>query len=599
VLVRDFLEKTAERLPDKIALVCGKQTFSYSALDASANRLATILAEHGVHCGDRVAIHLPNSFAAVTAIFAALKAGAVFVPINPTVKPEKLAFILNDCRASVLFSELKDNALPGSDWLRFVVDCDRQNHPGRGQSNKPAYSQGTATGKAPTVLDLGEVLAAPVAARPQSRNSDQDLACLIYTSGSTGQSKAVMSEHRNVVFVSGSIIQYLENTESDIVFNALPLSFDYGLYQLLMTFRFGGKLVLEQSFAFPALALKRIEQERVTGLPGVPTFFSLLLQQDLSAFDLASLRYLTNTAAALPPSHVLELQRKFPRARLYSMYGLTETKRTLYLPPAELERRPASVGIPIPGTEAWIESDSGERMQPGEIGELVVRGQHVMRGYWERPDATARRFRPGSIPGERLCYTGDLFRQDAEGFFYFVARKDDIIKSRGEKVAPKEVENVLYSLPGILEAAVVGIPHRILGQAIKAFVVSSKKELTPTGVLAHCRAHLEDFMVPLEVEFRDFLPKNASGKIDKLALSQRPTADCTTETQKEGFHLRTSRNAVIEPLASSLSSIVMAPAICPRDTIGGRAGSADSPSRDGGGHDTTGAPIRSHPKNPM
>jgi acyl-coenzyme A synthetase/AMP-(fatty) acid ligase len=264
--------------------------------------------------------------------------------------------------------------------------------------------------------------------------------------------------------------------------------------------------------------LQQLVRERVTGFPGVPTIFAVLLKMDLSGYDLSSLRYITNTAAALPPSHIQELRRKFPWARLYSMYGLTETKRTLYLPPEQVDERPGSVGIAIPGTEVWLEDESGNRLPPGSTGELVVRGRHVMRGYWEAPEATARRYRPGPTPGERLCYTGDLFRTDHEGYLYFVARKDDIIKSRGEKVAPKEVENVLCTLRGVVEAAVVGIPDPILGQAIKAFVVVDGSGVSETNVLAHCRAHLEDFMVPKYVEFRTELPRIASGKVDRKEL---------------------------------------------------------------------------------
>ena len=210
------------------------------------------------------------------------------------------------------------------------------------------------------------------------------------------------------------------------------------------------------------------------------------------------------------------------------MYGLTETKRTLYLPPEEVERRPASVGIAIPGTEVWIEDEHGNRLGPGEVGELVVRGRHVMRGYWEAPEATAQRFRPGPLPGERVCYTGDLFRMDDDGFLYFIGRKDDIIKSRGEKVAPKEVENVIYELPGVVAVAVVGVPDPILGQAIKAFVVAKNADLTEMQVLAHCRSRLEDFMVPRYVEFRDELPVNTTGKIARRELTQALNADRST-----------------------------------------------------------------------
>ncbi len=518
LLVRDFLEATAARLPQKTALVCGQARSTYAALDAQANRLAQALFASGVRRGDRVVIHLPNSTAAVVAIFGTLKAGAVFVPVNPTTKADKLAFILHHCRAKVLISDLRGGKPPTTPWLTAVIDCG---------ARLASWSRTVAIQSFEAVQKGGTDQA------PPRVNEESDLACLIYTSGSTGQPKGVMSEHRNVVFVSGSIMSYLENTESDVVLNALPLAFDYGLYQLLMTFRFGGTLVLENSFAYPAAVLERLAAERVTGFPGVPTAFALLLGLDLSGYDLSSLRYLTNTAASLPPTHVLALRRKFPHARLYSMYGLTETKRTLYLPPEQLDRRPGSVGIPIPGTQAWIEDDQGRKLPPGKVGELVVRGPHVMRGYWENPQATALRFRPGPVPGERLCYSGDLFRQDDEGFFYFVGRKDDIIKTRGEKVAPKEVENVLYSLPEVTEAAVIGLPDPVLGQKLRAYLVFREHALTKAQVLAQCRARLEDFMVPQEVEFRRTLPKNASGKIDKLALLRDAQPNPTPLTEPE------------------------------------------------------------------
>jgi acyl-CoA synthetase (AMP-forming)/AMP-acid ligase II len=213
------------------------------------------------------------------------------------------------------------------------------------------------------------------------------------------------------------------------------------------------------------------------------------------------------------------LRHKLPSVAIYSMYGLTETKRTLYLPPELLDRKPGSVGIAIPGTEVWLEDELGRQLGPGEVGELVVRGRHVMRGYWEAPEMTALRFRPGPLPGERLCYTGDLFRMDDDGCMYFVGRRDDIIKSRGEKVAPREVENVLHALVGIVEAAVVGVPDPILGHAVKAVLVRSDPSLTTSRVLAYCKAHLEDFMVPRIVEFVEALPKSPSGKIRKEMLA--------------------------------------------------------------------------------
>ncbi len=508
MLVHHFLEESADRLPDKTALVCDNRRLTYAEIEAQANRLAHAMRAQGLQRGDRVGLFLNNSVELVVGIFAVLKAGGVFVPINPTTKAEKLSYILNNCRATGLFfegrqAEMVTQVMEAVPWLQFAI----QSGAGDAHSSTP-------------VLDYQQIQAGEAQARPNVPVIDLDLACLIYTSGTTGDPKGVMSDHSNVVFASGSIISYLKNTPEDVVINTLPLSFDYGLYQLLMTFRFGGRLILERGFAYPAAILKRMEAERVTGFPGVPTLFAILVRMDLSAYDLSYLRYLSNTAAALPPSHIQELQTKFPWTTIFSMYGLTETKRTLYLPPEQLDKRPGSVGIAIPGTEVWLEDENGKRLGAGEVGELVVRGRHVMRGYWEAPEATANRYRPGPLPGERLCYSGDLFRMDDEGFLYFVSRKDDIIKTRGEKVAPKEVETVLYAIPGVLEAAVIGVPDSILGQAPKAFLaVEEGVSLTEAQVLAHCRAHLEDFMMPRSVEFRKELPKTSSGKIKKTDLS--------------------------------------------------------------------------------
>lgn len=507
-LVSEFLENGADLRPEKIALICDGRQMTYADIEREANRLANTLIVNGVQRGDRIILYLANSAELVIGIFATLKAGGVFVVINPTIKQDKLAYILRDCQARVLISwparadlitRLSREPSPVELWIIT---------PGEVPVELPAH-----------IRRYDEMLDSRSSQRPPKVNIDLDLACLIYTSGTTGEPKGVMSDHSNVVFAVDSIISYLENSADDVVIDVLPLSFDYGLYQLLMVFRFGGTLVLERGYAYPAATLARIQDERVTGFPGVPTIFSVLLDMDTSHYDLSSIRYMTNTAAALSLAQIKRLREKFPGVRFYSMYGLTETKRTLYLPPDQLDKRPDSVGIAIPGTEVWLENEQGTRLGPGETGELVVRGRHVMRGYWGDAEATAHRFRPGRISSERVCHTGDLFRMDDEGFCYFVTRKDDIIKSRGEKVAPKEVEDALYKLDRVREAAVVGIPDPTLGQAVKAFIVTNGSELTEAEVLRHCRENLEDFLVPKYVEFRDSLPKTTSGKITKTGLS--------------------------------------------------------------------------------
>ena len=514
--VEQFLQDSSRRFPEKVAVVAGDKRLTFKEIDDASDRLAAALRRHGVMRGDRVVVFMDNRWEAVVSIFAVLKAGAVFSPINPSTKADKLAYLLKNCRAAALITldpllPVAHDAIAEAPSVKFAVVV--------GAADKPALAGG---------IRFEDALAEPGAApMPDAAGIDLDLAMLIYTSGSTGFPKGVMMTHRNIVAAATSITTYLENTPDDIVLNVLPISFDYGLYQVLMAMRAGATLVLEKSFAFPQAILNKIAAEKVTGLPLVPTMAAILLQmKDLEPGAYPHIRYITNTAAALPPAHITRLQELFPQARLYSMYGVTECKRCTYLPPGELAKRPGSVGIAIPGTEAYVVDDVGQRVPTGTVGELVVRGPHVMQGYWEDADATDRALRPGPFAGEKLLHTGDLFRADEEGFLYFVARKDDIIKTRGEKVSPKEIENVLYGLAGIREAAVIGVPDPILGMAIKAIVVSTDAAMRERDVIRHCATHLEEFMIPKFVEFRDALPKTDSGKISRR-LIDGPTVEAT------------------------------------------------------------------------
>lgn len=511
MLVQDLLQNSADRCPDKIALVSGGKRLSYAQVEAMANRLANALRERGVRRGDRVAIYLNNSAESVVAMFGVLKAGGVFVSVNRAMKVEKLLYVLNNCQAVALLTDARglahgvgDRVLAGASSLRTLVVCGNQ--PMTTGNNEARW------------VSFAAIQSSGSAERPACVNIDLDLACLIYTSGTTGESKGVMCDHSNVVFVTNAIVSYLKNTEADTVLNVLPMAFSYGLYQLMAMFCVGGTLVLEESFAFPAAVLQKMAQERVTGFAAVPTIYSILIGMDLSSVDLSALRYMTNAAAGLPVEHVKRLRQVLPKVDLFLMHGLTEVARTMYLPPTQTDLRPGSSGIAMPGTELWIQDEDGRRLGAGETGELVVRGRHVMRGYWNDPELTAQKFRPGALPGERICFSGDLFRTDEDGYFYFVSRKDDIIKSRGEKIAPREVENVLYTIRGVQDAAVIGVPDPMLGQAIKAFIVAPGASLTEAAVISHCKAHLEEIMVPRQVEFRNELPKTGSGKVRRIDL---------------------------------------------------------------------------------
>jgi amino acid adenylation domain-containing protein len=505
-----FLESSAQRSPDKTALICGRDRPTYAELETKANRLAHALIELGIERGDRVAVCLENSIEAVLALFATLKAGAVFMPINPATKPDKLGYLLNNSRARALV--MPACQIPALQTLWHA---------------SPHLTEVIVTGDLASTADrkrtsrFDELIERHAADRqpPAKRAINIDLAALIYTSGSTGNPKGVMLTHLNMTSAATSITTYLENRPDDVIINVLPMSFDYGLYQAIMAVQIGGTLVLERSFTYPHQVLETIVRERVTGLPLVPTISAILLQMDLTQYDFSHLRYVTNTAAALPTEHIVRLRQLLPHVRLYSMYGLTECKRVSYLPPDELDARPGSVGRGMPNEEVYIVDEHGQRVGPGVVGELVVRGANVMKGYWELPAETEQRLKPGPLPFERVLYTGDLFRTDDAGYLYFVGRKDDIIKSRGEKVSPREVENALYSHPGVAEAAVIGRPDPILGQSIQAIVVRKAGCTVTAGQLTqHCRGRLEPFMVPQTIEFRSSLPKSNNGKIDKRGL---------------------------------------------------------------------------------
>lgn len=514
MLLQGYLEQSAARLPDKVYITGGPERVTYRDADVAANRLARALIRSGVERGDRVVIVGENCVEAAIAVWGVLKASAVFVVVNPQTKEDKLRYILRDSGARALVASGRlgpalERAVSGAPELRAAILW--------GDPREPAASC-PHLGGVPTVT-WRDALAAELPSAPPCRSIDVDLASLIYTSGSTGEPKGVMMTHANMLAAATSITTYLGAVEDDVVLCALPLSFDYGLYQLIMAARVGARVVLERGFTFVTAVLDTMVRERVTAFPGVPTAFSLIIALWDGRHDLSAVRYVSNTAAALPAAHIDRLRTIFPCAKIFSMYGLTECKRCTYLPPEDLDRKPGSVGIAIPNTELWIEDEEGRRCGPEQVGELVIRGATVMRGYWNKPELTAKKLVPGPIPGEVVLRTGDLCRMDADGYLYFVARMDDIIKSRGEKVAPKEVEDAIYELPGVREVAVVGVPDPILGQAVKAFVVvSDERALDAAAIVAHCRARLEPVMVPKIVELRDSLPKTDSGKIKKTGL---------------------------------------------------------------------------------
>jgi len=506
-VISDYLFQTAQRCPDATALVCGGERLSYASLASRAGSLSGYLALQGLKRGDRVAVFLENSTEAVIAIFATLRAGGCIVVVNPVAPPERLSFIVRSCEPKFIVSSAERLAFLQKSLELCLPLCPALIVTGKREVD---------VGITPVPASLESIFAMGHPA-PDGRLEPTDLAAIIYTSGSTGTPKGVTFLHGNIHAAVDPIAEYLGHTDRDIILSVLPLASSYGLLQVLVPFYTGGCIVLEKGMAYPYDFIRRIKEERVTGFAGNPTLLAILLRlSGLEHEDLSTLRYVTNAAAALPVALVPKLLKVFPTAKLYLMHGLTECLRTSYLPPAEVLTRTSSIGTGMRNVELWIQDANGRRLGRGETGELMVHGPTVMQGYWKDPEGTDRAFIRGKTPWDNTLRTNDLFRLDNDGYFHFVARSDELIKSRGEKVSPVEVEDVLYGMEEILEVRVLGIPDTLLGYAIKAeIVIREERLLTVQQVKSFCRKHLEDYKVPQIVEFVASIPRTQAGKITR------------------------------------------------------------------------------------
>ena len=521
-LLHETLLMSAERFPERTAIVSDEERITYADLVTTARRFAHTLRDRGVRRADRVAVFLENGVPAAVGVYGALLCGATFIVVNPQTKPDKLRYILDDAGVSALLTDARSASTAVAAAAEIATLA-------------TVVVVGPTDIDSPLIVPFDDAIRGPDHPVPE-QVIPLDLAALVYTSGSTGQPKGVMLSHQNMVFTLGSLVEYLRLDSDDRILNALPLAFDYGLYQLLMAVSLGATLVLETSFSFPTRIVQRAQSEEVTVLPGVPTMFATLLSMHRERpLSMPSIRRITNTAAHLPDEYVPRLLEISPRALIFRMYGLTECKRVCYLEPELVSTKPRSVGKAIPGTEAYVLDESGEPVAPGATGTLFVRGPHVMVGYWNLPEATAHMLKPGRYPGERVLCTHDFFTVDDDGFLYFVGRSDDIIKSRGEKVSPVEVENVLATIPGVREAAVVGVDDEILGQAVQAFVVLDVGVVMDERAFRRaCMARMESYMVPKVVTFVDDLPKTATGKVRRKSLLAGETSDDSVSTGSVG-----------------------------------------------------------------
>jgi acyl-CoA ligase (AMP-forming) (exosortase A-associated) len=457
----------------------------------------------------------------VFGLFGAAAAGASFVPVNPLLKPRQVAHILPHCNVRVLLT-----SAPRLESLRDIVTaCPDLHTIVLVEDQVPATMQPFRQ----TVLSYGEFRRMGSGLATPHRRIDADMTAILYTSGSTGNPKGVVLSHRNMVAGARSVASYLGNTQEDRILAVLPLSFDAGLSQLTTAFSVGASVVL-MDYLLPRDVTRAVAHYGVTGLAAVPPLWNQLKDLEWPAAAVRSLRYITNTGGAMPVHTTRALQQTLPNTLIFLMYGLTESFRSTYLPPDQVNIRPESMGKAIPNAEILVINDQGRECAPHEPGELVHRGALVSLGYWNDPEKTAERFKPcpvqpAEIPNTELAvWSGDQVMRDEEGFLYFISRKDEMIKTSGYRVSPTEVEEVAYACGLVSSAAAVGLPHAALGQSILLIVTPAPDAqvdaVLEEAVLAHCRRDLPNFMVPGRIVARASLPHNQNGKIDRRMLAE-------------------------------------------------------------------------------
>ncbi len=482
-------EKTALRFPPDGAM-------TYAELSDRCLRFAAFLRSRSVAPGDRVAILLQNVPEFVVAYFGAISAGCVAVPVNYRLAPPEIAYILSDCSAAAVIAP-PDRLEP----VRFL--------PGAGSVRDWFAVDGGGEGTIP----FGEALSADPAPSPAPVSPD-DVAVLLYTSGTTGFPKGAMLSHRNTLFNVDSCRAALGYLGDDVGLLTLPLFHVTGLNSQLVALMACGATVVLQKEYDTRQVLELIERHRATALFLVPAIYKLItLRADAARFDLSSVRVAAYGGAPMAPETILSLRRILP-ARLHNCYGLTECSSLGTVLPSDLAlARSESVGFPVPGTAAEVRGEKGEKLPPGQPGELCLKGPHIVRGYFGAPGKTRDAIRDGWL------LTGDIARIDDEGLVYILDRAKDMINRGGEKVFGLEVENVLYGYPGVAEAAVFGIPHPVFGEVPAASVVPLPGEsVDPESVKEYCRERLADFKVPVSVRITDRIPRNPGGKVLKKEL---------------------------------------------------------------------------------
>lgn len=501
-----YLAETAQAVPEKVAIISPGRSITFRELYHEAMSTAECLREMGLKAGDRIGICMEKTVDQALAVLGVLFANCVFVPILPRLKSPNIRHIIDN-----------------SGMAAMITDRDRLSEVSAFAGlTRLIAGHGELDGDWPNLPYLRGI----IQPRRFFDRIGNDNAAIIYSSGSTGRPKGILISQRNLAEGADIVAEYLGTDGHDRICSVLSLNFDYGLNQLWQTIRKGCTLVLHE-LALPNDLFAVMAKERITALPVMPVIITKMFDRRLkvrpSDFDFSALRYVCSTGGRLSSEMIADLRLAFPRARLFSMFGLTEAFRSTYLPPEKLATHPTSIGSAIPDCQVLVLDDQGEECPPHVVGELVHRGATVTKGYWNDAEATAKSFRSHPrFPGETLVFSGDKVYRDDEGFLYFVARADDMIKTKGFRVSPTEVETEVLRHPDVVDAVAFAIPNISVGEDVGcAYTTVNGRPLSEPVFRQFLKSSLPNHMVPAAlVHFSSFPILGNAGKLDRKMIRQ-------------------------------------------------------------------------------
>lgn len=492
------LVESTKKLQNHPAIVFKKETITYEELTEQVLRLASGFQRIGIQKGTHVAMMVSNRPEYIFTYYGLLAIGAVVIPINPLFKPDEIIYILNDSDSEVLV--LDDNSLEAVNSSKDALEKTKT-YIYLGENQAEGMISWASLAKDEPIKQLVEL-------------DPDELAQIIYTSGTTGQPKGAMISHGNIDWMSETSLSLSSKmTPDDRILLVLPLYHAYAKLQGMVTpFRVGSTIYLEERF-YPDHILNVISEEKITQFMGVPTMYTMFVNNPkITEYDFSALKYCGSGGASIPVE-IIEKVNQLMGVEVMEGYGQTESTVMISRTRAGSERRPGSVGLPVPGMDLKVVDMEGREVPQGEIGEIIFRGPNAMKGYYKKPEETMQTIKEGWV------YTGDLGRVDEEGFIYIVDRKKEMIIRGGFNVYPREVEEVLYTHKSVVECAVIGEAHPVFGEEVAAYIVTNE-DIDKDSIISFCEEHLVHYKVPRLIYFIEELPRNATGKILKSKVKE-------------------------------------------------------------------------------